>query len=120
MFDTSLMEIAVNNLVNNALRYSPSDQPVDIATHCSEKGFYVQVTDHGLGLPPEDIEKLGTPYFRATSSHDKKGSGLGYYFTRRIVEAHGGTLEAENVMDADGKYPSGLRVTIFTPCRKET
>jgi signal transduction histidine kinase len=115
VIDTTLMEIAVNNLVTNALRYSPPDQPVEIMTFCSEKGLYIKVSDHGSGLPPEDIEKLGTPYFRAQSSHNKKGSGLGYYFTRRIVEAHGGTLEAENIMDAEAKKIIGLKVTIFTP-----
>ena len=65
--------------------------------------------DQGPGISADELEKLGTPYFRASSSLGKKGSGLGYHFTRRIVEAHGGTLTARPAPSA------GLEVEIFLP-----
>lgn len=93
-FDSTLIDAALGNLLANALRYSPPDSTVELRAQRDFDGLRIAVRDHGPGLPPEDIEKLGTPYFRATTSLGKKGSGLGYHFTRRIVAAHGGTLRA--------------------------
>ncbi len=92
--DPTLMGIAIGNLLANALRYAPPGSPVEVGASLDEKGLSIRVTDHGPGLSLDELEKLGTPYFRASSSLGQKGSGLGYHFTRHIVEAHGGTLTA--------------------------
>jgi signal transduction histidine kinase len=60
-------------------------------------------------MSDDELDKLGAPYFRAASSLGKKGTGLGYHFTRRIVEAHGGTLVARSPAGF------GLEVAIFLP-----
>ncbi|WP_426701627.1 sensor histidine kinase [Rhodanobacter sp. Col0626] len=107
--DSTLIGVAVGNLLTNALRYSPPENPVAIGAMLDEEGLRIRVVDQGPGMSDDELDKLGTPYFRAASSLGKKGSGLGYHFTRRIVEAHGGTL---TVCSPAG---SGLEVEIFLP-----
>lgn len=107
--DSTLIGVAIGNLLTNALRYSPPDSPVEIAAIRDDTGLRIRVADHGPGLDADELDKLGAPYFRGAAALGKKGSGLGYHFTRRIVEAHGGTLTARSGTDA------GLKVEIFLP-----
>ncbi|MCC7516520.1 MAG: sensor histidine kinase, partial [Pseudomonadales bacterium] len=96
VLDATLIQAALGNLVINALRYSSSVSEVDITVVQSAAGLRITVIDRGPGLSQAELETLGKPYFRATSSQGKVGSGLGYYFSRRIVEAHGGKLTARS------------------------
>lgn len=112
--DSTMIGVAVGNLLTNALRYSPTERPVEIGAALDNKGLRICVADHGPGMSNDELNKLGTPYFRAASSFGKKGSGLGYHFTRRIVEAHGGALIARSPAG------SGLEVEIFLPSRIAT
>ena len=107
--DSTLIGVAIGNLLTNALRYSPPDSPVEIAAIRDDTGLRIRVADHGPGLDADELDKLGAPYFRGAAALGKKGSGLGYHFTRRIVEAHAGTLAARSGTDA------GLEVEIFLP-----
>ncbi|MDP1613748.1 MAG: sensor histidine kinase [Sulfuritalea sp.] len=92
--DPTLIGVAVGNLLGNALRYSPADSAVEVAAILDGAGLRIRVTDQGPGMREDELAQLGMPYYRAASSLGKKGSGLGYHFTRRIVETHGGTLTA--------------------------
>lgn len=92
--DHTLIGMAVGNLLGNALRYSPPDSPVEISANVDANGLHIRVADRGLGMNEDELAHLGMPYYRAASSLGKRGSGLGYHFTRRIIEAHGGKLQA--------------------------
>jgi signal transduction histidine kinase len=92
--DPTLFGMAVGNLLGNALRYSQPDSPVEISATVDTNGLCIRVADRGPGMSEDELAQLGMPYYRAASSLGKKGSGLGYHFTRRIVEAHGGKLQA--------------------------
>ncbi|MQP74508.1 hypothetical protein CQ393_01180 [Stenotrophomonas sp. MYb238] len=107
MLDPTLVGVAIGNLLANALRYSPPQSPVELAATLDGAGLRIRVSDRGPGMGQDELDKLGTPYFRGTASLGKKGSGLGYHFTRRIVEAHGGRLTAHS------NIGSGLEVEIF-------
>jgi len=107
--DATLTGMALRNLLANALRYSPPDSVVEVGATLHQQQLRIHVTDHGPGMSEEELDRLGTAYFRGAASLGKKGSGLGYHFTRRIVEAHGGMLVARS--DAGG----GLRVEIVLP-----
>ena len=107
--DSTLIGVAIGNLLTNALRYSPPDSPVEIGAALGGTGLRIRVADQGPGLDADELDKLGAPYFRGAAALGKKGSGLGYHFTRRIVEAHGGTLTARSGAHA------GLEVEIFLP-----
>lgn len=106
--DPTLIGVAIGNLLGNALRYSPEGSPVELAAHLESGVLHLTVSDAGPGLSAEELERLGSPYFRAASSLGKKGSGLGYHFARRIVEAHGGSLTAESPVG--GGLVVGVRV----------
>lgn len=93
--DPTSISMAVGNLAGNALRYSPPDSAVEISATLEGKDLRIRVADRGPGMGEDELAKLGMPYYRAGSSLGKKGSGLGYHFTRRIVEAHGGQLRAQ-------------------------
>jgi signal transduction histidine kinase len=107
--DSTLIGVAIGNLLTNALRYSPEGSAVDVGAALDEAGLRIRVADHGPGLDPDELDRLGAPYFRGAAALGKKGSGLGYHFTRRIVEAHGGRLTASS--SAGG----GLEVEMFLP-----
>jgi len=94
--DETLVGAAVGNLVSNALRYSPGGSKVEVHALCDEAGLRIRVADQGPGLDEAALAQLGTPYFRAGTSLGKKGSGLGYHFTQRIAQAHGGSLHASS------------------------
>lgn len=92
--DSRLMGMALGNLLDNALRYSPPDSAVEVCATLSEGGLSIHIADRGPAMSEEELAMLGTPYYRSGSSLGKKGSGLGYCFARHIIEAHGGRLQA--------------------------
>lgn len=92
--DETLLSAAVRNLISNALRYSPAETSVEVHAACDDAGLRIRIVDYGPGLDEEALVQLGTPYFRAKTSLGKKGTGLGYYFTQCIAQAHGGSLRA--------------------------
>jgi signal transduction histidine kinase len=107
--DATLIGAAVGNLLTNALRYSPPDSMVELSAIRDADGLRMRVADHGPGLGADELAQLGTLYFRGKTGLGKKGSGLGYHFTRRIIEAHGGTLNATSPVG------TGLMVEMFLP-----
>lgn len=109
-FDLQLMRLALNNLLDNALRYSPEDAPVTVrATGVPAGGTCLSVEDQGPGVSQAELLRLGQPYQRGDSGAGQQGTGLGYHFCRQIIEAHGGHLSACN------RSPHGLQVTLRLP-----
>lgn len=99
--DPVLFRRAVDNLLDNAGKYSSEGSEVVLRAFLDEHGATrVEVEDHGVGIAPEDQERLFTPFFRAERSRSRRkgGTGLGLLLARRIVEAHGGTLSLESAL----------------------
>ena len=92
--DRNLISMAAGNLIHNALRYAYPDTKIQLALSLEHQAINILVADAGPGISDEEMQMLGTPYYRAPNSFGKKGTGLGYYFCRRIVELHGGELSA--------------------------
>ena len=93
-FDLTLLSMAVSNLLHNALRYAYSDAKIKLIININQSIMTILVSDAGPGVSEEEMQMLGTPYYRASSSYGKKGTGLGYYFCKRIVDLHMGALIA--------------------------
>ncbi|MEN9465935.1 MAG: hypothetical protein RL217_2116 [Pseudomonadota bacterium] len=108
-FDEHLIGMAVGNIVLNALKYSPAGSPVSLAVNLVNEDLLFTISDQGPGLSAEELALLGTPYFRADAALSKKGTGLGYYFSLRIVAAHGGVLRARSLPE------QGFEVSIRLP-----
>jgi signal transduction histidine kinase len=89
------VRLLVRNLIENALRHSSETAaPVDVSFGRQSDKVFLQVKDHGEGIPPEDLERVTEPFYRADPARSRHtgGFGLGLYLCRRIVEAHGGEL----------------------------
>ncbi|BAI70910.1 two-component sensor histidine kinase [Azospirillum sp. B510] len=99
LVDAPFLGVAIGNLVQNALRYSSPTSAVRVAAEIDGTGVVIHVADEGRGMSPEEVERIGSIYFRASSSRGTKGSGLGLYMTQKIVAAHGGTLSVRSGRD---------------------
>ena len=86
---------ALDNLLRNAMRFSPADQPIELSLHTQGQQLLISVRDHGPGAAPELLEKLGEPFFRAPDQA-AAGHGLGLAIARRAAERHGGQLLLAN------------------------
>lgn len=96
--DPTLIREVVHNLIENAIKYSPENHPIDVKSfeNESEIGFFVQ--DFGEGIPQEETLSVWGKFVRGQGqSHKSKGSGLGLYLVKYFIELHGGrvTLQSE-------------------------
>jgi PAS domain S-box-containing protein len=96
--DPTLLRQAITNLVDNALKYTPSGGQVRVGVSASEGKFRVAVTDTGVGIAPADQAHLFEKFFRVKQrgSTQVKGSGLGLAIVKSIVERHGGRVWMES------------------------
>jgi signal transduction histidine kinase len=96
--DPERLERVMVNLVTNALKYSAPQSEVVLEVSSREGDVALAVSDRGIGIAPEDLPHLSERFFRARGARRPEGLGLGLYIARRLVEAHGGTLEVESVL----------------------
>lgn len=89
--DQKMIRHAVGNLLSNAVKYSPDGGEV-VLDLAQTDAIYLRVRDQGIGIPPQDQEKLFDPFFRASNVGDVNGTGLGLPIARQGIELHGGTL----------------------------
>lgn len=97
--DGDRIRTVLRNLLENAIKYSlPDSGPIEISVAQNSETVTVRVTDDGPGIPETDLGNLFEPFFRVDRSRSKKsgGYGLGLSICKRILEAHGGTISAEN------------------------
>jgi two-component system, OmpR family, sensor histidine kinase MprB len=90
-----MVERAISNLVENAVKYSPSDSPIEITVD----GGRLEVRDHGDGIAPEDVPHVFDRFYRATSARTEPGSGLGLAIVQQIVQRHNGRVLVANHPD---------------------
>jgi signal transduction histidine kinase len=104
-FDAKLLQRAVRNLIENALRASAGGGRVVVRVEQTDGFARIVVRDTGPGVPPELLPRIFDPYF---STHDA-GTGLGLPIARRIAEEHGGAISARN------RPEGGLEVMVTLP-----
>lgn len=111
MVDRDLTKQCIFNLVENAIKYSPSGKNVIIKLTDEQNQLKIDIIDHGHGIKKEDIGRVFEKFFRSSSDKTKniKGSGLGLTFVKEAVEAQGGRLSLESV------YGEGSTFTITFP-----
>jgi len=93
--DFALMEQALVNLLDNAVKYSPAGSPIEVRAGVQGDEALLQVADRGVGIPPADLERV-LDKFQRVSQAGVSGTGLGLAICKGIVEAHGGRLWMEN------------------------
>ncbi len=92
--DGGQIERVLVNLLENALRFSPPDTPVQVRVTATRAEVIVRIVDHGPGLPPAELERVFEPFYR--HEHDPSGAGLGLAIARGFAEANGGRVWAES------------------------
>jgi signal transduction histidine kinase len=102
--DAMLIDQAIGNLVGNALKYSPADQPVELSVAMAGSTIAIAVADHGVGIPEAEQPRLFERFFRASTATTVSGSGIGLYTARQIARLHRGDITVA----------SGPEGTVFT------
>ncbi len=96
--DRNKLRRVLVNLVSNAIKFTPRGGRVEVRAEAQDGLVRVSVSDTGVGIPPEDLERLFDKYEQARSraTRSEKGTGLGLYITRQIVELHGGQINVQS------------------------
>ena len=97
-WDPYRLEQVVTNLVDNALKYSPPEERVDVVATREGDQALLLVSDHGIGIPAEARDRIFEPFARGSNASVRNygGLGLGLFITRTLVERHGGRIELES------------------------
>jgi two-component system sensor histidine kinase SenX3 len=91
--DRRLIALAIKQLVDNALKYSPPSTPIAIRVKSTDGKANLEITNHGTEISPQEQRRIFDRFYRSPSVHKRiPGSGLGLSIARRIAQAHGGDL----------------------------
>ncbi|MGH6828089.1 MAG: sensor histidine kinase [Rhizomicrobium sp.] len=99
------------NLVSNAVKFSNSGGRVEVSLGLTDRSVLIAVSDHGIGIPPADIERVLRPFEQVENSLTRQhsGTGLGLPYALKLAELHGGALKIES------EVGMGTRVTVMLP-----
>jgi two-component system sensor histidine kinase KdpD len=109
--DFVLVERVLVNVIDNAIKYSPTDTPIEIKAHAAGAFLEIDVADRGTGIPPEDLTRIFDKFYRVQRPDNVSGTGLGLSISKGIIQAQGGFIAAEN---RDG---GGTIITISLPLK---
>lgn len=113
IIDERLVHRAIENIVRNALRYSPPNEPVSISYTLNETNdvLFIDIEDKGPGVPEEQLETIFNPFYRVDSSRTKTtgGYGLGLAIAQKAISLHNGRIVATN------RKGGGLKIRIYLP-----
>jgi two-component system, OmpR family, sensor histidine kinase KdpD len=112
--DQVLIVQVLVNVLDNALRYSSGEAPVEIEAQMSAGNLEVRVLDCGRGIPEEELERVFDKFFRGASPGVPKGTGLGLSICKGFVDAHNGAIVVKN------RPQGGTEVAVFLPSELES
>jgi len=109
--DRVMLQMAINNLLENAVKYTPADKLITLSLHKTQAGIVMRIEDEGAGIPDAEKKKIFNKFYRIGNeeSRKSKGTGLGLYLTNKIVQQHKGRIAVR-----DNK-PSGTVFEINLP-----
>lgn len=96
MIDAFLMTHVMDNMISNAIKYSPGAPAPEIEVLFEKHHFEILVRDYGMGLTPADQEKVFTSFFRGTNAEHIPGTGLGLVIIKKFIDLHGGKLSLQS------------------------
>jgi len=107
--DQKLLYQAFSNLLSNAVKYSPGGGSIDVAAQVISEHVAVTVSDHGIGIPTDDLDRLFERYHRGSNVSGIVGTGIGLYLVKMVVDLHAGSIEVAS------KLGKGTRFTLRLP-----
>jgi signal transduction histidine kinase len=101
-----LLRQAVDNLIDNAIKYSPPDSAIDICCRQTDSHVHLSVQDHGTGIEPREQECIFDPFYRSPTARQRgvSGLGLGLALVARIVRALGGQITCSSQLDHGARF----------------
>jgi signal transduction histidine kinase len=111
--DRVQIELVMDNLLGNAIKYSPMGRPIRVDLHRRNGGVEVSVVDEGIGIAAHHLPKVFDKFYRVEGGYSRRtpGSGLGLYICRSIIEAHGGRIWAESTPGQGSTFTFALPIT---------
>src|SRR5205085_7937063 len=103
--DRARLRRVVENIVGNAVKYSPDGTPVRVEVRATEEGVVLAVRDWGVGIADDEVPDIFSRFYRASAAGDVPGAGIGLASTKTIVEQHGGQISVESAL--------GVGTTVF-------
>lgn len=102
--DEKQLSRVFNNLIGNAIKFTPSGGEITVRVGMSGANLHVMVADTGIGIPREDIPRIFNKYFRSSAVAGYKGTGLGLAISRAIVEAHNGVIKVDSTEEKGSRF----------------
>ncbi len=94
--DTGKLVIALSQIIDNALRYSPDNSTIRVSSMAQDTSAIISISDAGVGIAPDEIEHIFTRFYRHDKAHTTEGFGLGLAIAKIVVKAHQGRIEVES------------------------
>jgi signal transduction histidine kinase len=101
--DKALMYQVWINLFSNAIKYTDENGQIKITLKQTDR-IIVEILDNGIGILPEDLDRIFLRFYKTDKSRNSPGSGLGLSIVKKIVELHGGTITVENLPPKGSKF----------------
>lgn len=111
LIDKKLVHRAIENILRNALHYSPPDKPVSVSLIRKKYKIILEIKDQGIGVPEDQLDKIYNPFYRVDTSREKRtgGYGLGLAIAAQAIKLHQGSILTKN------RKKGGLLVRIILP-----
>jgi len=94
----------ISNLLSNAVKYSPAGTRIDVRCEIVEDKALISITDQGIGIDAEDLEKLFDRYYRVNKHHTVSGFGIGLYLSAEIIERHNGKIGVKSEVGSGSTF----------------